>query len=328
MPARSYASFAREKRLDGVAIGVAREFMDRTLFNEAATETIDLAERAIADLRGLGAAIVDPGPGGALFQACVDRLVPLYRNSLLAKQFPEHFPADADHTRRLVDMALDPSLVPAGPTIRNLGPAPTAGEAKYMLNRYLAERGDANVRTVTDLIEKARFFTDIRPDSDFTDYKAELQGVDAARTLDLANWFQNRAAYQTIVLQCMAMQRLDAVVYPSGISVTPVLGAPTEPSVHGSPGRNSIWGVLGRNGFPTIGVPAGFTTRVYDRIRDAAAPGGTRLAGPVSVALPVAVTFLARPFDEPTLLRVASAYEAATRHRKPPPDFGPLPATR
>jgi Asp-tRNA(Asn)/Glu-tRNA(Gln) amidotransferase A subunit family amidase len=35
--------------------------------------------------------------------------------------------------------------------------------------------------------------------------------------------------------------------------------------------------------------------------------------------------FFARPFAEPTLFRIASAYEAATKHRIPPPDFGPVP---
>jgi len=39
----------------------------------------------------------------------------------------------------------------------------------------------------------------------------------------------------------------------------------------------------------------------------------------------VGVDFIARPFAEPVLVRIASAYEAATRHRQPPPAFGPLP---
>lgn len=52
---------------------------------------------------------------------------------------------------------------------------------------------------------------------------------------------------------------------------------------------------------------------------------GTRLVGPVSASSPVGIDFLARPFDEALLFRIASAFEAATRHRRPPPEFGPLP---
>ena len=63
---------------------------------------------------------------------------------------------------------------------------------------------------------------------------------------------------------------------------------------------------------------------VYDRVDDASAPGRTRLVGPVPAKLPVGIDFLAMPFGEGTLLRIASAYEAATRHRTPPPEFGPL----
>ena len=77
-------------------------------------------------------------------------------------------------------------------------------------------------------------------------------------------------------------------------------------------------------GFPAITVPAGFTTHVFDRVRDANAPGGTRLVGPVPAKLPVGIDFLAMPFNEPLLLRIASAYEASTKHRAAPRDFGPL----
>ncbi len=329
LPSEPYRSFANERRLDGIRIGVIREHMDKKLFTDADAESIDIVERAISDLRRLGATIVDPGPGGALFQSCVDKYAPIYRNRNFIEQFPNLFPVDpngkpaSDRISQLVDMFFNPSLVPDGPTIRNMGPAPNSGQAKYMLSRYLKERGDSNIKTIRDLIDKSNFYRDIRPDAGFIDRKAALEEMNSALTLDLPNLFQDRFAYQQVVLQCMAQENLDALMSPAGNIPAYILGAPIEPPLNGR--TNSVWGLLGQHGIPTLSVPAGFTTQVYDRVRDAAAPGGTRLARPVSAKLPVGVMFFGRPFSEPMLLRLASAYEAATKHRIPPPDFGPLP---
>ena len=146
--------------------------------------------------------------------------------------------------------------------------------------------------------------------------------MDSSLTLDVANTFQDRFAYQQVVLQCMAQDNLDALVSPAGNIPAYILGAPIEPPLAGR--TNSVWGLLGQHGFPTLSVPMGFTAHVFDRVRDAAAPGGTRLAGPIPAKLPLGVMFFGRPFSEPTLLRIASAYEAATKHRIPPPEFGPV----
>ena len=329
LPAEPYRSFANERTLKGMRIGVIREHMDKKAFNEADVEAIDLTERALGDLARLGATIVDPGAGGALLQSCIDKYVPLYRNRAFIEQFANLFPLDAngkpltDRIAQLVDMFLDPSLVPPGSTIRNFGGASNPGLTKYMLTRYLRERGDTNIKSLRDLIDRSNFYRDIRPEAGFVDRKAALEEINSSSTLDMTNVVQDRFAYQQVVLQCMAQDNLDALVSPAGNIPAYILGAPIEPPLAGR--TNSVWGLLGQYGFSTLSVPAGFTTQVFDRFRDPAASGGTRLVGPIPAKLPLGIMFFGRPFSEPILFRIASAYEAATKHRLPPADFGPVP---
>ena len=40
--------------------------------------------------------------------------------------------------------------------------------------------------------------------------------------------------------------------------------------------------------------------------------------------MPIAMTFFAGQGEEPTLIRIGTAYESATGHRTPPPAFGPV----
>jgi Asp-tRNA(Asn)/Glu-tRNA(Gln) amidotransferase A subunit family amidase len=331
LPSSPYASFASEKRLDGMRIGVIREYMDRSLFNEADEESIAATERAIADLQKLGATIVDPGPNGALLQKYIDKYAPTVLNKLFIERFPEAFPVDkngkptADHIATLVDMFLNPSLTPRGVTLRSLGQGQSIGESRYMLELYLRERGDASIKTLKDLNEKSKSLTDMRPDSGSNARGGGGGGGENNRnamTMDTANRWLARFAVQQIVLQAMEEMHLDAMVCPTGNVPPYVLGRPLEPTLNGR--GPSIWSFLGTQGFPELGVPAGFTMRVYDRVRDAAAPGGTRLADPVPAKLPLSVMFFGRPFGEPTLFRIASAYEQATHHREPPSDFGPI----
>jgi amidase len=324
IPKEGYASFARATSLNGIRIGVLREYMDKRLFTQADHETIDIVDRAIGDLRKLGATIVDPGAEGALFQKCINEHIPRNLNALFIRQFPELFPAEADHIAVLRDMYFDPSLVPSKPTIRDFGTrAENVGEAKYYFNRYLKKRGDANIKDLTDLINKSRYYVDtFGRDTRFRDVKSTLQNANKPSTLDVRDRDANRSAIQQTVMQCMATLNLDAVTYPTGNVPAALIKAPVEPDVNGR--SHQAWTLLGQMGFPAITVPAGFTTQVFDRVRDKDSPGGTRLVGPVPAKIPVGIDFLAMPFGEPMLFRIASAYERATRHRTSPPEFGPL----
>jgi len=322
-PAQPYASFAGAQRLDGVRIGVIREYMSKTLFSKADEQSIDLVDGALDDLRRLGATLVDPGPEGALFQPCLARYAPALLNASWTRQYPELFPVDtagapaADHIATLLEMQADPSRVPERLSLRTLGGGVgAAGEGKYMLNRYLRERGDANIRSNADLITKATFYSD----PNFPDRRQAREAAERARVLDTSARLQSRFALQTILLQCMQEQRLDALVSPTSTVPPRKLTAPREPTVNGRPAIG--WSTIGQQGFPALTVPAGFTTEVWDRVRDG---DTTRLGGPVAARLPVGIDFIARPFEEGLLFRIGSAYQAATRHRRPPDGFGALP---
>ena len=186
-----------------------------------------------------------------------------------------------------------------------------------MINRYLLDRHDANIKTNADLIAKARFYED----PNFPDRKQARQATERATRLDTSARLQTRFALQTLFLQCMEEQQLDALVSPTSTVPPRKLTEPREPNANGRPPIG--WSLIGQQGFPAITVPAGFTKEVWDRVRDG--NGGTRLVGPVGAELPVGVDFIARPFGEAMLFRIASAFEVATRHRRPPPEFGPVP---
>ena len=321
-PSKPYVSFTAEQRLDGLRIGVIREYMARELFSKADEESIDIVERAIDDLRKLGATIVDPGPKGALFQGCISRDAPELMNSAFTRQYREQFPIDAagqpqsDQIATLLDMHTDLARVPQALSLRSLNGLGVPGEDKYMLDKYLQERGDANIKTNADLIAKAKFYDD----PNFPNRKQAREAAERATMLDTSARLQSRYALQTVFLQCMQEQRLDALVSPMSTVPPRKLTSPREPNMNG---RSPIgWSLIGQQGFPAITVPAGFTTQIWDRVYDAS---GTRLVGPVQASLPVGVDFIARPFDEALLFRIASAFEAATRHHRPPPEFGPLP---
>jgi Asp-tRNA(Asn)/Glu-tRNA(Gln) amidotransferase A subunit family amidase len=101
-------------------------------------------------------------------------------------------------------------------------------------------------------------------------------------------------------------------------------------------GSISLDGITPFFQIPRIAVPAGVTDVVYepqyalnaDKTDYVAvlAPGTpkTRLAHP----MPISMTFFAGPGDEPALITIGTAYEAATHHRAPPHSFGPVQSGR
>jgi Asp-tRNA(Asn)/Glu-tRNA(Gln) amidotransferase A subunit family amidase len=86
-------------------------------------------------------------------------------------------------------------------------------------------------------------------------------------------------------------------------------------------------------GLTEVLIPAGYVTTVYDPVYALSADGRRYVSAashtPTTIpepGLPFSLVFRAEPGKEDVLLKIASAYEAASKRRIPPPAFGPLPA--
>ncbi|HVT44662.1 MAG TPA: amidase family protein [Thermoanaerobaculia bacterium] len=110
-----------------------------------------------------------------------------------------------------------------------------------------------------------------------------------------------RARLREAVLALMESERLDALIYPTWSNPPRLIGDLTTP--HGD--NNQLFAPA--TGFPAITVPMGSTR---------------------NETLPAGLQFFGRPWDESTLIRLAYAYEQATRHRRPPPSTPPLARSR
>jgi len=86
-------------------------------------------------------------------------------------------------------------------------------------------------------------------------------------------------------------------------------------------------------GLTEVLIPAGYVTTVYDPVFVLSDDGTRYMSKPSRTptrvpepGLPFSLVFRAEPGREDVLLKIASAYEAASRRRIPPPAFGAIPS--
>jgi amidase len=346
----AYRNYASGKSLAGKRLGVVRDFMIEATI--ADRDSIRVANTALDEMKRLGATLVDPVD----FRGAIAEIMSAYEPSFFTQTFPEAIPAGVKPIDSMVTIASDPKAVPGGlrgVNLRMIAGQARGNEARYAIDLYLKARGDAKFRSVEDIYTTKAFLGE-------NDWLKTSLGA-RAESLDTpveTSHLLRMESLRRILYKVMADNNLDALVYaydtisPQIIvpnRIADVYGARTEPRVLKAgtqlsdpsllPGETTLktdldlWRGAGgswavnlspESGFPAIVVPAGFTREVYDRVPDANDSNGSRLEGPKPDQLPVAVEFLARPFDDATLFEIASAYEAGTKHRRPPKGFGPL----
>jgi Asp-tRNA(Asn)/Glu-tRNA(Gln) amidotransferase A subunit family amidase len=183
---------------------------------------------------------------------------------------------------------VDPAAVEGLDRIRRQqGVGPCMG-FKYDLNHYLASRGDkVPVHSLAEIVKSGRFHPGVQRRLEQADQGTENGPDSPACAAETTYREQVRAA----TTKTMDALKLDAFVYPTWSNPPRLIGDLNTPH-----GDNSQF-FSPTTGFPAIQVPMGYTR------------GGR---------LPAGITFFGRAWSEPTLIKLAYAYELATHHRRPP----------
>jgi len=143
------------------------------------------------------------------------------------------------------------------------------------------------VRTLEEVLASSKFHPAV---------ETNLRNSQAVETRDTAEYLAHivkRNVLREAVLKAMADNQIEVLAYPT---------IRRKANVIGEMQMGSNCQLSANSGLPAITVPAGFTAD----------------------GLPVGVEMLGRAWSEPQLIKLAYAYEQATRHRRPPASTPPL----
>jgi len=128
----------------------------------------------------------------------------------------------------------------------------------------------------------------------------------------------------------MYENKIDVFVNPEQTTPPYLLGGALEPELNGRGTQSCCQRFTALLGSPEADVPAGYVTTTYDpkyvltadKMDYMAVTGD--VASKLPYPMPISLMFWGGPGTDSDVIKAASAYEAATHHRAPPPMFGPL----
>ncbi|MCR6652032.1 MAG: amidase family protein [Cellvibrionaceae bacterium] len=171
--------------------------------------------------------------------------------------------------------------------------SPSRYERIAAIDAYLAQQGPdypfKNARQL--LLGHAGIPT--RPN----DVEALNNPIDLDRDPGYRATLQGRIALRDMVIALLDRYQLDALIFPHKLAGPLKIGPRTDPERQYVPNQLSP-----NTGLPALIVPMGFTAK----------------------GLPVGLEILGRPWSEPTLIKIASGFEAVTDNRRVPKSTPPL----
>ncbi|MCH9827914.1 MAG: amidase [Gammaproteobacteria bacterium] len=339
-----YASFvypSGDKPLAGMRIGIVREYMVKHAANDVAVSDRINSEikRVLRDQ--LGAELVESYDPMFADDPSIQNMQFNFQDAI-AEILPSHMPEfllqtdkdgklkfgvegiDISQRDYMVALAEGKAKLPPALNLRSINSKGRSSSFSFHMQQYLMRRDDARIKNWAALNAHAKSYTDAR--------RAAMENW--ANTLDIrgegiGNSIKMREVMRLAVLKVMYENDLDVLVNPT-ITLPPALiGFASQPTVNDRPGGR--FPTSANLGIPEITVPAGFNDVIYepyyvlnedrdDYVRKANEDRPSRMQH----SMPFGISFWAGPGEEPVLFEVASAYESATHHRKPPPALGPV----
>ncbi|MBZ9811678.1 MULTISPECIES: amidase [unclassified Mesorhizobium] len=279
-----YTDLTLAGSLGGMRLGVPRMYIGRDDGADRPIETrasvLDLWEQAAADLRRLGAEVVEvdfplvsnyerdrPGAHTMVERALVPRdFADREIWDLCIWGWDDFLRANADPNIPDLASVDGPKIFPQPP-----GTLPDRYEGGFDLAEY---------------VERAK--SGVTPFRDIPTMEDGLKGLETTRRLDFEDWLD--------------ANRLDAVVLPAVADVGPADADINEASA-ALAWRNGTWVANGNLvwrhfGIPTVTVPMGTMA---------------------DIGMPVGLTFAGKAYDDERLLRMAGDFERSTQRRTRPP---------
>jgi amidase len=226
---------------------------------------------------------------------------------------------------------------PSNLDIRTIQQQELSNTFRYHLSQYLIRRAED---------WKQRGFQESLADWKALNARSKFWGDDQRAAFknweeigDPRNKLDGRQGVNERIMLRELLRRADMmVILENKLDALVRLHTPWAPGLIGHPHQYDIpsnltpESLMGPNaGLTEVLVPAGYVDVTYDPVFKLSEDGTRYLSAPSNVptqlaepGLPFSLVFRCEPGKEDIILKVASAYEAASRRRIPPPAFGPL----